>query len=92
MASLMITMTDVFYGIGDFSQMIFRGMKTLGHGPNIILWSIIAFLLAYQVLEFNKGLIHLTKTEPVDVEVAFTSTFIKTGTSLFNCTHTWLEA
>ena len=54
MASLMITMTVVFFGIGDFSQMIFRGMKTLGHGPNIILWSIIAFLLAYQVRQMMK--------------------------------------
>ena len=40
MASLMITMTDVFYGIGDFSKSVFKGMDVLGHGPNIILWSI----------------------------------------------------
>ncbi len=50
----MVTMTDVFYGIGDFSQMVFRGMKVLGHGPNIILWSIIAFLLAYWTLRMKK--------------------------------------
>ena len=54
MITLMVTMTDVFYAIGDFSQMIFRGMKVLGHGPNIILWSIIAFLLGYQVRQMMK--------------------------------------
>ena len=50
----MVTMTDVFYAIGDFSQMIFRGMKVLGHGPNIILWLIIGFLLVYQTLQIVK--------------------------------------
>jgi hypothetical protein len=54
MTSLMITMTDVFYGIGDFSQYIWKGMRVLGHGPNIILWSIIAFLLVYQTLQIIK--------------------------------------
>lgn len=54
MTSLMITMTDVFYAIGDFSQWIFKGMKVLGHGPNIILWSIIAGLLIYQVFQMIK--------------------------------------
>ena len=54
MTSLMITMTDVFYAIGDFSQWVFKGMKVLGHGPNIILWSIIAGLLVYQVFQMIK--------------------------------------
>ena len=54
MTSLMITMTDVFYAIGDFSYLIFKGMRALGHGPNIILWSIIAFLLVYQTLQIIK--------------------------------------
>lgn len=54
MTSLMITMTDVFYAIGDFSQWVFRGMKQLGHIPNIILWSIILFLLIYQTLQIIK--------------------------------------
>lgn len=54
MTSLMITMTDVFYAIGDFSQWIFRGMFKMGHGPNIILWSIIFFLLVYQTLQMVK--------------------------------------
>ncbi|MDF2449162.1 MAG: hypothetical protein K0R26_1666 [Bacteroidota bacterium] len=47
-------MTDVFYAIGDFSYLIFKGMRALGHIPNIILWVIIAFLLVYQTLQILK--------------------------------------
>ena len=54
MTSLMVTMTDVFYGIGEFSKSVFKGMDVLGHGPNIIIWSIIAFLLVYQVRQILK--------------------------------------
>lgn len=54
MTSLMITMTDVFYGIAGFFQWIFKGMKVLGHGPNIIMWAIIAFLIGYQVVRMMK--------------------------------------
>ncbi len=54
MNALMITMTDVFYGIGNFCQWIFKGMKVLGHGPNIIMWAIIAFLIGYQVVRMMK--------------------------------------
>lgn len=50
----MITMTDVFYAIGDFSQMVFKGMRVLGHGPNVILWVIIAGLLAYWTVTMIK--------------------------------------
>ncbi len=50
----MLTMTDVFYAIGDFSQWIFRGMKVLGHGPNVILWIIIFSLLVYWTLQMIK--------------------------------------
>lgn len=50
----MITMTDVFYALGDFSQWVFKGIKVLGHGPNIILWSIITGLLIYQVFRMMK--------------------------------------
>ena len=48
MTSLMVTWTDIFYAIGDFSQWVFAGMKKLGHGPNIVLWVIIFCLLVYQ--------------------------------------------
>ncbi|MFO0323098.1 MAG: hypothetical protein ACK504_11810 [Bacteroidota bacterium] len=57
MSALKITMTDVFYAIGDFSQWIFKGMKVLGHLPNIFFWSIILILLAYwtnQILKQTK--------------------------------------
>lgn len=54
MTSLMITMTDVFYAIGDFFQWIFKGMRVLGHGPNIILWIIIGGLLTYWTLQIRK--------------------------------------
>lgn len=54
MTSLTVTMTDVFYAIGDFSYWVFDIMKKLGHIPNVILWSIIAFLLVYQTLQIIK--------------------------------------
>lgn len=54
MTSLMITMTDVFYAIGDFSQWVFRGMKHLGHIPNVILWVFIFIMLVYQTRQIIK--------------------------------------
>lgn len=33
---LLITWTDVFNATGDFFQWFFKGMKVLGHGPNLI--------------------------------------------------------
>ena len=50
----MTTMTDVFYAIGDFSQMVFKGMRSLGHGPNIVLWVIIGSLLVYWTRQIIK--------------------------------------
>lgn len=47
MKQLMITWTDVFYGIGDFCQWIFRGMKMLGHSPNVIIWILIIGVIGY---------------------------------------------
>ena len=52
--TLMITMTEVFYAIGDFFQWSFKGIRALGHGPNIIIWLIIGFLLAYWTLQIIK--------------------------------------
>ncbi len=43
----MITWTDVFYATGDFFQWIFKGMRALGQGPNVILWIIIIGLIIY---------------------------------------------
>lgn len=47
MKHLMLTWTDVFYGIGDFCQWIFKGMKMLGHSPNVIIWIGVAFAIGY---------------------------------------------
>ena len=47
-------MTDVFYGIGDLFKWLFKGIDALGHGPNIILWCIIIFLLVYQTIQTIK--------------------------------------
>lgn len=50
----MITWTDIFNGIGDFFMWTFKGMRALGHIPNVILWCIIASLLVYWVLQMKK--------------------------------------
>jgi hypothetical protein len=47
MKLLMITWTDLFNGIGEFFYWCFKVMRTLGQGPNIIMGSIVIFLLAY---------------------------------------------
>ncbi|MES2133831.1 MAG: hypothetical protein V4506_15880 [Bacteroidota bacterium] len=47
-------MTDVFYAIGDFSQWVFRGMKHLGHWPNLFLWVFIFIMLVYQTRQIIK--------------------------------------
>jgi hypothetical protein len=54
MTSLMVTMTDVFYALGDFCLMIFRGMRVMGHGPNVILWIIIISLIGWQITRMIK--------------------------------------
>ena len=47
---LMITWTDVFESIGIFFQWIFRGMKSMGQVPNVLISAFIIFLLAYWCL------------------------------------------
>lgn len=54
MKLLMITWTDVFYAIGDFFQWIFRGMKVLGHGPNVIIWILILGILGYWTMRLSR--------------------------------------
>jgi hypothetical protein len=54
MRFLMITWTDVFYGIGDFFQWCFKGMRVLAQSPNIILGLIIIFLLAYWCVKITQ--------------------------------------
>ncbi len=54
MTQLMITWTDVFYGIGDFCQWIFKGMRVLGHSPNVIIWVMILGVLVYWTMRLNR--------------------------------------
>ena len=57
MKLLMITWTDLFNGIGDFSYWCFKGIRALGQGPNIIMGGIVIFLLAYwtvKIVQQNK--------------------------------------
>lgn len=54
MKSLMITWTDIFEGIGTFSQWVFKGMRMLGHGPNVIIWILIIGVLTYWTLRLSR--------------------------------------
>ena len=57
MKHLMVTWTDIFYGIGDFCQWIFKGMKVLGHGPNVLISIFVIGLLGYwtmRLLRYKK--------------------------------------
>ncbi len=54
MKSLMITWTDIFYGIGDFFQWLFKGIKALGHGPNVIIWIMIIGAIFYWTMRLNR--------------------------------------
>ena len=52
-----MTITDVFYGIGDFFQWTFQFMKGLGNGPNLVFWLLIAALVVTWLrmqAKFNK--------------------------------------
>jgi len=50
MKMLMITWTDVFEGTGSFFQSIFKGMRVLGQGPNILISIFIIGLLGYWIM------------------------------------------
>jgi len=54
MKHLMITWTDVFYATGDFFEWIFKGMRVLGHGPNVIIWILILFVLGYWTIRLMR--------------------------------------
>ena len=54
MKMLMITWTDIFYAIGDFFQWIFKGMRVLGHGPNVVIWILIAGILGYWIMRLSR--------------------------------------
>ena len=51
---LMITWTDVFYATGDFFQWTFKGIKALGHGPNVIIWLLIIGGIFYWTFRLSR--------------------------------------
>ena len=51
---MMITWTDIFEGIGAFCQWIFKGMRMLGHGPNVIIWILIIGAIFYWTLRLSR--------------------------------------
>lgn len=51
---LMITWTDIFLAIGRFFQWTFKGMRALGHGPNVIIWILIIGILVYWTMRLVK--------------------------------------
>lgn len=51
---LAITWTDVFYAIGDFFGWIFKGMRALGHGPNVIIWILVIGGIFYWTIRLNR--------------------------------------
>lgn len=50
----MITWTDIFEGTGTFFQWIFKGMKMLGHAPNVVIWILIIGILGYWTMRLSK--------------------------------------
>ncbi len=54
MKMLMITWTDVFEGTGNFFQWIFKGMKVIGQGPNVIIWILVISAIVYWTLRLNR--------------------------------------
>lgn len=54
---LMITWTDIFNGIGNFCLWVFKGMKMLGHGPNLIIGCLIIgaiFYWTFRLMRYRK--------------------------------------
>ncbi len=54
MKMLAITWTDIFYATGDFFQWIFKGMKVLGHIPNVLIWLLIIGILGYWTMRLSR--------------------------------------
>ena len=50
MRALIITWTDVFEATGSFFQWIFKGMRAVGHMPNVLISAFVIFLLAFWCL------------------------------------------
>lgn len=54
MTSLMVTWTDIFEGIGKFSYWVFKGMRVLGHGPNVFISLFVISMLTYWTIYLVK--------------------------------------
>ena len=57
MTLLMITWTDLFEATGTFFYWIFKFIRTLGQGPNLIMGSLVIIGLAYwsfKIISQNK--------------------------------------
>lgn len=52
--SLMITWTDIFNAIGDFSYWCFKGMRALGQFPNVFFGGLVIFGIAYWCYAISK--------------------------------------
>lgn len=51
---LLITWTDIFNGLGSFFEWIFKGVRALGHGPNVIIWIFILGGIFYWTLRLSR--------------------------------------
>ena len=54
MKMLAITWTDIFLATGDFFQWIFKGIKALGHIPNVLIWLLIIGILGYWTMRLGR--------------------------------------
>ena len=49
-----MTWTSIWNGIAAFFEAIFKMIKVLGNGPNIIMWTFIFCCLVYWTLQIRK--------------------------------------
>jgi hypothetical protein len=52
--SLMVTWTDIFNGIGEFSYWCFKGLRALGQFPNVFFGAFVIFGIAYWCMRIQK--------------------------------------
>ena len=50
----MVTWTDIFEGTGKFFYVIFKGMRILGHGPNVFISLFVIGMLSYWTMRLVK--------------------------------------
>jgi hypothetical protein len=54
MNKLIITWSDIFEGIATFFQWIFKGMRVLGHAPNVIIWILVIGAIGYWTMRLMR--------------------------------------